>query len=164
MKINWRIGLLGVLGLCVATVGCLEQFDPTDDWQKFRQERMNANQAAVLLAEDGTIPQPQTDDQDQQIAANPVERAYSQFCASCHGQNGGGDGPASTSDPKPRNFQAWDYSDIPSDYDVDSYIAKVIREGGASVGKSALMAPWGGVLDDSTIAGLVEKIKGFKTN
>ena len=33
----------------------------------------------------------------------------------------------------------------------DEHVYKVIKEGAASVGKSPLMAPWGGILSDQDI-------------
>ena len=44
----------------------------------------------------------------------------------------------------------------------DSYLHKIIKEGGGAVGKSSSMAPWGSVLSDQEIAQLVALIKGFK--
>ena len=68
--------------------------------------------------------------------------------------------------PAPRNFKTWNFeSDIPGDWagKSDEYIAKVIAEGGAAVGKSSLMAPWGGVLNsDEKLQAMVEKVKSFK--
>ena len=57
-------------------------------------------------------------------------------CAACHGVNGNGDGIAAAAlNPKPRA-----YSDKSWQASVDdSHIAKVIVEGGAAVGKSAMM-------------------------
>ena len=59
-------------------------------------------------------------------------------CSVCHGEKGLGDGPGGSAlNPKPRNFTdaAWQ-----SSVD-DDHIKKTIVEGGASVGKSAAMAP-----------------------
>jgi cytochrome c oxidase cbb3-type subunit 3 len=33
----------------------------------------------------------------------------------------------------------------------DEHVTKVIRDGGASVGKSPMMAPWGGILSEPDI-------------
>jgi mono/diheme cytochrome c family protein len=59
-------------------------------------------------------------------------------CVVCHGEHGQGDGPGSAAlNPKPRNFTdaAW------QDSVKDDELKKAITEGGASVGKSAAMAP-----------------------
>ena len=41
----------------------------------------------------------------------------------------------------------------------DEHIFKVIKEGGASVGKSPLMAPWGGTLNDAQIHDVVAFVR-----
>jgi mono/diheme cytochrome c family protein len=59
-------------------------------------------------------------------------------CALCHGVNGAANGPNSEGlKPQPRNFQdpEWQASV------TDAYIEKIIVEGGAAVGKSAVMPP-----------------------
>jgi mono/diheme cytochrome c family protein len=77
---------------------------------------------------------------------------YLTFCASCHGASGGGDGPLSeTLDPKPARHNDGDYMNPLS----DEHLFNVIKLGGASVGKSPLMAPWGGALTDPQIHDVV---------
>ena len=85
--------------------------------------------------------------------------SYDTYCSTCHGATGAGDGVASQSlDPKPANFQDakfWETRD-------DAHIKKVIKEGGAAVGKSPLMIAWGAVLDDVTIEAVTKHLKTFK--
>ena len=60
------------------------------------------------------------------------------LCTTCHGSTGNGDGPTAVNyNPKPRSFQdpVWQKSV------TDEHIAKTILNGGAAVGKSALMPP-----------------------
>ena len=70
---------------------------------------------------------------------SPTEEArttFKQICATCHGENGMGDGPgAAALNPKPRNYtdKAWQASV------TDDQIAKTILMGGAAVGKSPAM-------------------------
>lgn len=69
-------------------------------------------------------------------AAGKAKEIFAQRCTPCHGAGGAGDGPASASlDPKPRNFTdaAWQASVD------DAYLEKIIKYGGAAVGKSAAM-------------------------
>ena len=77
---------------------------------------------------------------------------FAMMCSACHGEKGGGDGPASASlDPKPAKFNDaafWKERD-------DAGVAKIIKEGGAANGKSALMAPFGGTMDDAQITAMV---------
>jgi mono/diheme cytochrome c family protein len=61
---------------------------------------------------------------------------YESRCARCHGSTGGGDGPeAAGLDPKPRNFRDATWQLAVS----DRHLEQAIREGGPSVGKSAVM-------------------------
>jgi len=70
---------------------------------------------------------------------------YKLYCVACHGEKGAGDGAAAVAlNPKPRNFtDKVLMATIP-----DAEIFKAIKEGGAAVGKSPLMVPWGGILGD----------------
>ncbi len=61
---------------------------------------------------------------------------FSMRCATCHGPEGAGDGPGSAGlTPKPRNLQdrSWQASV------TDDHVEKIIRYGGAAVGKSPAM-------------------------
>ena len=81
---------------------------------------------------------------------------YATNCATCHGSEGGGDGPLSAAlDPRPAAHDDGSYMNGLS----DEYLAQVIREGGAAVGKSALMAPWRGMLSDQDIADVIAFIR-----
>lgn len=81
---------------------------------------------------------------------------YSTYCASCHGPKGQGDGPvAATMNPRPANHGDHVYMASLS----DAHLYKVISQGGASVGKSPLMAPWGGVINDQGIRDLIAFIR-----
>ncbi len=85
---------------------------------------------------------------------------FATFCGSCHGVGGAGDGAAAVAlDPKPANFTAPEFW---TEDKTDDYLAKVIKEGGAAVGKSPMMAPWGGSLSDEQIAAIVEHLKTLK--
>ena len=77
---------------------------------------------------------------------------YAQYCATCHGATGHGDGPvAATLNPKPANHADHVFMAGLS----DAHLYQVISKGGASVGKSAMMAPWGGVINDQGIKDLI---------
>jgi mono/diheme cytochrome c family protein len=90
--------------------------------------------------------------------ATKGKQIYSQYCVTCHGVSGRGDGPAGVSlNPRPRNFTD---KSIMDSY-TDDYLAKVIKGGGASVGKSPMMPPWGGVLKPEDIQNVIAYIRGF---
>ena len=85
---------------------------------------------------------------------------YTTRCALCHGNGGLGDGPAAASSPvKPRTFSdaAWQAKV------TDDHIKKVIVEGGAAVGLSALMAANADLKNKPEVLdGLVKIVRGFK--
>jgi mono/diheme cytochrome c family protein len=81
---------------------------------------------------------------------------YATYCASCHGPKGDGDGPVSAGlNPKPAKHSDAAYMDTLS----DEHLFKVIKEGGPAVGKSPLMAPWGGTLSDAQIHDVVAFVR-----
>lgn len=81
---------------------------------------------------------------------------FENTCAACHGPGGKGDGPAAAAlDPKPKNLTD---AELLSKQ-TDDFIYKVISEGGASVGLSPMMAPWGGVLSEQDIWNVVAFIR-----
>jgi mono/diheme cytochrome c family protein len=88
--------------------------------------------------------------------AEQGKKLYGQFCASCHGQSGKGDGPAAAAlNPKPRDHTDKEYMSKMSDDEM----LKVIKNGGASVGKSPLMPPWGASLKDEQIQDIMAYIR-----
>jgi mono/diheme cytochrome c family protein len=80
-------------------------------------------------------------------------------CTPCHGPTGGGDGPASSGlTPKPRNFHdaAWQTSVN------NEHITKIIRFGGASVGKSPAMPANPDLTEKGgVVAALTARVRSF---
>jgi len=84
---------------------------------------------------------------------------YTAVCASCHGPAGAGDGPvAAALTPKPASFADAAFWADKKDEDI----AKAIKEGGAAVGKSPLMAPFGSSMTDEQIKEMVAYLKTLK--
>ena len=84
--------------------------------------------------------------------AGKGEALYATYCGSCHGLRGDGDGPVGASlDPQPAKHSDAAYMDGLS----DEHLFTVIKRGGPAVGKSPLMAPWGGTLSDDQIRDVV---------
>jgi mono/diheme cytochrome c family protein len=81
---------------------------------------------------------------------------FRHYCMTCHGEGGAGDGfNAFNLDPHPR-----DYSDPAfQKKKTDAELADAIRRGGAGVGLSALMPPWGHTLSDPQINQVVLYIR-----
>jgi len=86
-------------------------------------------------------PTPSEPSEPVAAAKDPKAQAQEIFqarCATCHGPNGKGNGPASAGlNPKPRDYtsQEWQASV------TDEHIRKIIIGGGPAVGLSALMPP-----------------------
>lgn len=88
-----------------------------------------------------------------------AQQMFATVCATCHGADGSGNGPAAESlQPKPRNYTdpAWQASV------TDDEIRKTILLGGQRVGKSPLM-PGNPQLEDDpeTLDGLVRIVRSF---
>jgi mono/diheme cytochrome c family protein len=84
------------------------------------------------------------------------KKLYGQYCATCHGQSGKGDGAAAAAlNPKPRDHTDKEYMSKLSDDDI----FKVVKNGGASVGKSPLMPAWGPTLKDDQIQDVVAYVR-----
>ncbi len=97
---------------------------------------------------------------DKQLMQNSVAQSsaknYRIYCMQCHGISGSGSGINSRSmEVPPRNHSDAKYLKTRT----DAELFKAIKEGGASVSKSALMPPWGGTLSDAEIRGLVKHVR-----
>lgn len=73
-------------------------------------------------------------------------QVFLQYCATCHGEGGKGDGQnASNLDPPPPDLTvSKNLGDAP-------YLRRVIDEGSVAVGRSALSPPWGRTLSAQQI-------------
>ncbi|MGI9431155.1 MAG: c-type cytochrome [Myxococcota bacterium] len=83
---------------------------------------------------------------------------YGTLCESCHGPGGNGEGPAAAGlNPKPVRHTDGPYMNALS----NEHIRTVIRDGGPAVGKSPLMAPWGGALSDVQLDDVVAYVRSL---
>jgi len=81
---------------------------------------------------------------------------YDQLCGTCHGAAGKGDGPAAAVLPtKPRNHTDGTYMNTLK----DDYIFKIIKDGGAAVGKAQFMPGWGAQIKDPEIWHVIAYIR-----
>ena len=84
------------------------------------------------------------------------EKLFVEHCAMCHGPSGKGDGPnAQVLQPKPANLA------IALKGKDAAYLTKLLKGGGASVGKSPLMPSYEGILNDEQIRSLIKYVQGF---
>jgi mono/diheme cytochrome c family protein len=81
---------------------------------------------------------------------------YATNCSACHGPRGDGDGPAAVAlVPKPAKHHDGAYMNALT----NEHLFRVVKEGGPSVGKSPLMAPWGNMLSDAQIWNVVAFVR-----
>ena len=101
--------------------------------------------AAPVLADEVALPLPR-DTADAAVIRGSI--AFRTYCVLCHGAEGKGDGRAAKMyTPRPANLTVSPFN--------DTYKEMIIRGGGASVGRSAYMPPWGDELTDEQIRDVV---------
>jgi Cytochrome c. len=84
---------------------------------------------------------------------------FQTYCAGCHGETGAGDGfNAFNLDPHPRDLGDPAFQKSKSDADLGD----AIRRGGAGVGLTSLMPPWGHTLDARHIDAVVLYIRSLR--
>ena len=85
------------------------------------------------------------------------KQVYDFYCAQCHGIDGKGKGINVTKDfaTDPRNLTDSTEMEKRSDEDLRG----VIKDGGPSISKSALMPHWGSTLTTDEVEGLVKYIR-----
>lgn len=92
------------------------------------------------------------------VAKEKAAAVFSQRCVPCHGTAGKGDGAASASlTPKPRAFGDVDWQKSVT----DDHIMKIIKFGGAAVGKSPSMPGNPDLSDPEVVAALKDVVRGF---
>lgn len=88
--------------------------------------------------------------------AQDTKALYDKNCTTCHGPTGKGDGPAGKMlKPPPADLGTVVQKASEAD------LAKIIKEGGKAVGRSAAMPAFGKKLSDDQIKALVQLVKGF---
>lgn len=126
-----------------------EDYHPKAEYETFLKHQEEAAKAQAEAVAKGEAPA---------VVDVPGKKTFETFCVACHGADGKADGAAAVAmNPRPRNFtdKAWQ-----GKVD-DAHIHKVIKEGGASVGLSPTMAPWGGAINDAEIDQVVAYVRHF---
>jgi mono/diheme cytochrome c family protein len=93
-------------------------------------------------------------------AQNAAEgkKLYTTYCATCHGDNGKGDGVAAASLPvKPADHTNGAVMNKLS----DQFLADIISKGGSAVNKSGFMPAWGTSLNGNQVADIVAYIRSI---
>jgi mono/diheme cytochrome c family protein len=108
-----------------------------------------------------TGPRPTGGDQAAMAGGPSTEgqKMFATVCATCHGADGSGNGPAAESlNPKPRNYTDAEWQKSVTDDDIK----KIILEGGQAVGKSPMMPAQSQLKDKPEVVNeLVAIIRGF---
>lgn len=85
---------------------------------------------------------------------------FQHYCQTCHGETGGGDGfNAFNLDPRPRDISDPAFQKKKT----DAEFADAIQRGGAGVGLSALMPPWGRTLSRAEVDQVVLYIRSLSS-
>jgi mono/diheme cytochrome c family protein len=117
----------------------------------------NTPNAFMLAASTSTA----GEDESAGAGATGLERgqaSYTQYCASCHGLRGEGDGPVAASlVPQPAKHADGTYMNPLS----NEHLFTVIQKGGLAIGKSSMMAPWGSTLSDEQIRDVIEFLRSL---
>jgi mono/diheme cytochrome c family protein len=84
------------------------------------------------------------------------KKLYSQYCSTCHGDTGKGDGSAAQALPaKPADHTNGGIMNQLS----DQFLITIISKGGSAVGKSSFMPAWGNAISDKEIRDIVAYIR-----
>jgi mono/diheme cytochrome c family protein len=87
------------------------------------------------------------------------KQIYGHYCQTCHGETGAGDGfNAFNLDPRPRDLSDPKFAQSKS----DTELADAVRRGGAGVGLSPLMPPWGHTLSARQVDQVILYLKSLK--
>ena len=84
---------------------------------------------------------------------------YQHYCQTCHGETGAGDGfNAFNLDPHPRDLSDPAFQEKKSDADL----REAVKRGGAGVGLSPLMPPWGRTLSARELEQVLRYVRSLK--
>jgi mono/diheme cytochrome c family protein len=88
------------------------------------------------------------------------KKLYASYCATCHGDNGKGDGVAARSLPvKPADHT----NGAVMNQFSDKFLADIISKGGSAVNKSAFMPAWGSSLNNKQVLDIVAYLRSIAT-
>ncbi len=115
--------------------------------------------AAPPAASGEAAPSPEPVSSPLSYDARLGREVWRHYCQSCHGETGAGDGfNAFNLDPRPRDLADPAFQKKKGDADL----ADAIRRGGAGVGLSALMPPWGKTLGDRQVREVVAYVRTLR--
>ena len=87
-----------------------------------------------------------------------AQKLYATYCATCHGENGKGDGMVVRSLPvKPADHT----NGAVMNPLTDKFLLDVISKGGSAVGKSSFMPAWGSSFNEKQIRDIVAYLRSI---
>ncbi len=90
--------------------------------------------------------------------AEKGKAVFAQYCGSCHGATGKGDGPgAAALNPKPKDLTSAGYVKGLK----DDYLRDLVTKGGPAVGKSPLMPPMGGAFKPDDVNNIIAFLRSL---
>jgi mono/diheme cytochrome c family protein len=96
---------------------------------------------------------------DLSYAESQGRHLFAQYCSTCHGDEGRGDGQnASNLEPAPPDLT------VPTSVRETAFLTTVISQGSAAVGRSPLSPPWGRSLTHQQIEYLVAYCQSLGRN
>ena len=117
---------------------------------------------ALTACSRAPAPKPKAVPSAEPLASYEVQQGqvlYRHYCQTCHGDAGAGDGfNAFNLDPHPRDLGDPAFQKAKSDADLTD----AIRRGGAGVGLSPLMPPWGHTLAPRQIDEVVRFVRTLR--
>jgi len=144
---DFRFSMAGGLVLLLLAGGCSKRKDEPAP-------------AAAILPASAAAPEPTA------VPEKPLsyelrlgKAVFQHYCMICHGETGAGDGfNAFNVDPHPRDFTEPAFQKAKSNADL----AETIRRGGAGVGLSPLMPPWGRTLTPAQVDQVILYVRTLK--
>ena len=147
------LGLLAIVALAWAGGGC--RGSSRSILPKTAKQGPAASDSADAIYSASALPSP-----DLGYNAREGRALYRHYCLNCHGEAGKGDGfNAYNLDPRPRSLADSSFQAQRSDSDL----VVAIRSGGAAVGLSNGMPPWGRTLPERQIQNVVVYLRTLPT-
>lgn len=86
-------------------------------------------------------------------------QVFQHYCQTCHGETGAGDGfNAFNLDPRPRDLSDPAFQKKKT----DAELMDAVRRGGAGVGLSSMMPPWGRTLSQAEVDEVVRYVRSLR--
>ena len=145
-------GLAWILVLLIAATGCSRRKEPP------ASPTGGVVAAASVSPAEGAVPAPPVEP-SLSYELRLGKQVFRHYCLTCHGETGAGDGfNAFNVEPHPRDLSDPAFQKAKTDADLTD----TVRRGGAGVGLSPMMPPWGRTLAPDQIDQVVGYLRTLK--